>query len=90
MDKKKNMSIPISNRVSQMPKSAIHEMTRLSKEVDDVAFLSWAKPTSGTPEHIKKAAVRAIEEGKTGGYSEPAGIYELREEIAKKLKKVPL
>jgi len=71
-----------------MPKSAIHEMTRLSKEVDDVAFLSWAKPTSGTPEHIKKAAIKAMEEGKTGGYSEPEGIYELREEIAKKLKKV--
>ena len=88
MDKKKKMSILISNRVSQMPKSAIHEMTRLSKEVDDVAFLSWAKPTSGTPEHIKKAAIKAIEEGKTGGYSEPEGIYELREEIAKKLKKV--
>jgi len=88
MNKKKNMSIPISNRVSQMPKSAIHEMTRLSKEVDDVAFLSWAKPTSGTPEHITKAAIKAIEEGKTGGYSEPAGIYELREEIAKKLKEV--
>jgi len=48
MDKKRNMPIPISKRVSQMPKSAIHEMTRLSKEVDDVAFLSWAKPTSGT------------------------------------------
>ena len=88
MDKKKNMSIPISNRVSQMPKSAIHEMTRLSKEVDDVAFLSWAKPTSGTPEHIIKAAIKAIEEGKTSGYSELAGINELREEIAKKLKEV--
>ena len=34
----------ISKRVSQIPKSAIHEMTRLSKEVEDVAFLSWAKP----------------------------------------------
>ena len=67
VDKKKNTSIPISNRVSQMSKSAIHEMTRLSKEVDDVAFLSWAKPTSGTPEHITKAAIKAIEEGKTGG-----------------------
>ena len=37
----------ISNRVSQMPKSAIHEMTRLSQQIEDVAFLSWAKPTSG-------------------------------------------
>lgn len=88
MEKRKNISIPVSNRVSQIPKSAIHEMTSLSKEVDDVAFLSWAKPTSDTPEHINKAAIRAIEEGKTGGYSEPPGIYELREEIAKKLKEV--
>jgi aminotransferase len=82
------MSVPISHRVSQLPKSAIHEMTRLSEEIEDVAFLSWAKPTSGTPEHIKKAAIRAIEEGKTGGYSDPAGLYELREEIAQKLKEV--
>jgi aspartate/methionine/tyrosine aminotransferase len=53
----------ISNRVSQIPKSAIHEMTRLSKEVDDVAFLSWAKPTSGTPEHINEGAITAIRNG---------------------------
>jgi len=52
MNKEKNMSKPISNRVSQIPKSAIHEMTRLSKEVNDVAFLSWAKPISDTTEHI--------------------------------------
>ena len=88
MHKKRNISVPISDRILQMPKSAIHEMTRLFKEVDDVAFLSWAKPTSDTPEHIKKAAIKAIEEGKIGGYSEPIGIYELREEIAEKLKKV--
>ena len=60
----------ISKRVSQLKKSAIHEMTRLSKEIDDVAFLSWAKPTSDTPEHIKQAAVAVIQEGKAGGYSE--------------------
>jgi aminotransferase len=87
MGKGNNVSLLISNRVSKIPKSAIHEMTRLSKEVDDVAFLSWAKPTSGTPDHINKAAINAIEEGKTGGYSEPSGIYELRKQIVKKLKK---
>jgi len=86
MEHNRDISQLVSNRVFQIPKSAIHEMTRLSKEIDDVAFLSWAKPTSGTPEHINKAAIKAIEEGKTGGYSEPEGFYELREEIAKKLK----
>ncbi len=77
----------ISDRIMQIQKSAIHEMTRLSKEVEDVAFLSWAKPTSDTPGHIKEAAVNAINEGLVGGYSENAGLLELRKEIAKKLKK---
>lgn len=77
----------ISNRVSQIPKSAIHEMTRLSKEVDDVAFLSWAKPTSGTPGHIKESVITAIKNGYVDGYSENAGIVKLREAIVKKLKK---
>ncbi len=35
----------MSRRVSRVGKSAIHEMTRLSRDVEDVAFLSWAKPT---------------------------------------------
>jgi len=75
----------ISHRVRQIKKSAIHEMTRLSKEIEDVAFLSWAKPTSDTPEHIKEAAIAAIRGGFAGGYSQSSGLLELREEIAKKL-----
>jgi len=71
----------------QIQKSAIHEMTRLSKEIEDVAFLSWAKPTSDTPEHIKNAAISAIKNGLVGGYSETSGLLELREEIVKKLKR---
>ncbi len=77
----------VSNRVAQIQKSAIHEMTRLSKEVEDVAFLSWAKPTVDTPEHIKEGAIAAIKNGLVGGYSENAGLPELRQEIVKKLKR---
>lgn len=76
-----------SKRVSQIHKSAIHEMTRLSKEVEDVAFLSWAKPTAGTPRHINEKAIEAIRQGLTGGYSENAGLISLREEIVRKLKR---
>jgi aminotransferase len=76
-----------SNRVNQIKKSAIHEMTRLSKQYDDVAFLSWAKPTTGTPKHINDAVVEAINKGLTGGYSQSEGLPELREEIVKKLKR---
>ena len=77
----------VSKRVSQIKKSAIHEMTRLSKQYDDVAFLSWAKPTSGTPGHINDAAISAIKNGLVGGYSQNDGLPELREEIVKKLKR---
>lgn len=42
----------VSDRVGKIEKSAIHEMTRLSKEIEDVAFLSWAKPTSPEPRSI--------------------------------------
>jgi aminotransferase len=76
-----------SNRVTQIPRSAIHEMTRLSKDIKDVAFLSWAKPTSGAPDHIGKAAIEAIKNGLVDGYSVSAGLPELREEIVKKLKR---
>jgi aminotransferase len=75
----------ISSRVRRIPKSAIHEMTRLSKEVDDVAFLSWAKPTSGTPGHIIEGAIAAMRDGRVGGYSENAGLLPLREAIVEKL-----
>lgn len=77
----------ISNRVNQINKSAIHEMTRLSKQYNDVAFLSWAKPTTETPKHINDAVISAINKGLTSGYSQSEGLPELREEIVKKLKR---
>ena len=76
-----------SRRVTELSKSAIHEMTRLSKEVDDVAFLSWAKPTSSAPGHIAAAAVKAIESGLVDGYSESSGMLPLRQAIADKLRR---
>ncbi len=81
-----NRSI-VSDRVARIGKSAIHEMTRLSRDVEDVAFLSWAKPTSGTPEHINAGAIEAIRGGLCGGYSGNAGLPELRQEICRKLKR---
>lgn len=74
-----------SDRIHKTPKSLIHEMTQLSKEIDDVAFLSWAKPSTTTPEYIKDKAISAIKRGIVDGYSEEAGIPPLRKEIVKKL-----
>jgi len=83
-----NMESRISQRVKDISKSAIHEMTRLSSQYEDVAFLSWAKPTSDTPEFIREAAVMAIKDGLTGGYSPSPGLPELRDAICKKLDKI--
>lgn len=60
-------------------------MTRLSRELDDVAFLSWAKPTSGAPSHIHKIVAERVAKGQADGYSVNAGILELREAIVQKL-----
>ncbi|MCK4546536.1 MAG: aminotransferase class I/II-fold pyridoxal phosphate-dependent enzyme [Candidatus Eisenbacteria sp.] len=76
-----------SHRVTEISKSAIHMMTALSSEMEDVAFLSWAKPTSDTPEYIKDAAIAAIRDGLVGGYSTTSGLPELRNEIVKKLQR---
>lgn len=77
----------ISDRIQQIQKSAIHEMTRLSQQFEDVAFLSWAKPTTDTPEHIRSAAITAIQQKLVGGYSQSMGLPELREAICTKLKR---
>jgi aminotransferase len=82
-----NFDDRISRRVAGIAPSAIHEMTRLSQQVEDVAFLSWAKPTVDTPEHIKEAAVRAVRDGLVGGYSPTTGLPALRQAIADKLQR---
>ncbi len=79
--------VKLSKRVTGIPPSAIHAMTALAKGIDDVAFLSWAKPTALAPDHIHKAVADAVLQGKGDGYSETKGLLELREEIVKKLKR---
>ncbi len=74
-----------SRRTREIPPSAIHAMTALSKTIDDVAFLSWAKPTSTAPAHIHEAAIEAIRDGRADGYSETKGLPALREAIVEKL-----
>ncbi len=75
----------VSNRVSRIPPSAIHEMTRLSMQVKDPVSLSWARPAAGTPQHINEAASEAIKTGLVSGYSASIGLPELREAIVEKL-----
>ena len=77
----------LSQRITGMPRSNIHLMSRLAQDVADPVSLSWAKPASGTPEHINRAAVAAIEDGRCSGYSPGLGLPEFRAALCSKLER---
>lgn len=61
-------------------KTKANELKRLGASIVD---LSSGEPDTETPQHIKEAAIRAMNEGKTR-YTDVTGIPELREVIAQK------
>ncbi len=76
----KALSIKPSSTLSITEKAGI-----LRKEGKDVISFSVGEPDFETPEHIKKAAIDAINEGFTR-YTPAAGIPELRQAVVDKLK----
>lgn len=79
----------IPSRLSQIGESAtiktLDVIKRLEKSGINVISLSTGEPDFPTPEHICQAALKAMREGKTH-YTPSAGIPELREAIARKLR----
>ncbi|MCC8039251.1 MAG: pyridoxal phosphate-dependent aminotransferase [Bacteroidales bacterium] len=79
----------ISTRVQSLSPSATLAMSQKSNELKaqgvDVINLSVGEPDFPTPEHIKEAAKRAIDENYTF-YTPVAGYLSLRKAIARKLK----
>jgi len=79
----------LSNRIRNLSESATLQMTRKSRELKaqgkNVINLSIGEPDFNTPECIKDAAKRAIDNNKTH-YTPVAGVQELREAIAEKFK----
>ena len=77
-------------RLSQVKPSPTVALTalaaQLKREGQDVIGLGAGEPDFDTPDHIKAAAVQAIQDGKTK-YTAPAGIIELREAISAKFKR---
>ena len=69
------------NRIQVSPTAAvIAEADKLKSRGVDVADFGPGEPDFPTPEHIKKAAIKAIEENKTK-YTATPGIMPLREAI---------
>jgi aspartate aminotransferase len=58
---------------------------KLRRQGVDVISLSQGEPDFDTPEHIQQAAIRAMRDGKTR-YTEAAGIMQVREAVAAKMR----
>jgi aminotransferase len=80
--------VKVAERMNSIPFSGIRimfeEVTRREKLGQKIIHLEIGRPDFDTPQHIKDAARRALNEGKVH-YSSNYGIPELREAIAKKL-----
>ena len=90
------MSLPTSNkkllskRITQMSESATIAMSQMARDLrskgHDVISLSLGEPDFDTPQHIKDAAKKALDDGRTK-YTPVPGLVELREAIKTKFKR---
>jgi aspartate aminotransferase len=71
----------IANSVSNVPHSRIRELAEIAMSMDGVLRLYFGESNLPTPDYIKQAAVRAMNEGYTF-YTENAGLPSLRRALA--------
>lgn len=84
------MTIQLSDRVQRVKPSPTLAMSAMAQKMKaegrDVINLGVGEPDFGTPDHIKAAGIKAINENKTG-YTQVDGIPELKSAIIAKLKR---
>jgi aspartate aminotransferase len=71
----------IASSARQVPPSRIREIADAAMKMDGVLKLYFGESNLPTPQHIKRAAAQALEDGYTF-YSENAGLPGLREDLA--------
>ena len=80
----------ISDRLNRLSESATLAMARMSRELKDqgkdVIALSLGEPDFDTPDFVKEAAKKAVDDNYSH-YTPVAGILDLRESIANKFKR---
>ena len=80
----------LSDRILSLQESATIKMAQASRELQrkgvDIINLSLGEPDFDTPEHIKRAAEQALEDGYTS-YPPVPGFPELREAISRKFER---
>ncbi len=77
----------VAHSVENVPHSRIREIGELAMSMDGVLRLYFGESNLPTPEYIKQAAIRAIEEGYTY-YTENAGLPSLRRAIAENYRRL--
>lgn len=84
-----NNVFPVSNRIKNLKESATIKMAQMARELKaqghDVISLSLGEPDFDTPDAIKEAAKKALDDGFTK-YTPVPGLLPLREAISKKFK----
>lgn len=73
--------LPLAVSVESVPHSRIRELAEIAMSMDGVLRLYFGESNLPTPEYVKQAALRAMEQGYTF-YTENAGLPSLRRAIA--------
>ncbi|MFJ8066330.1 aminotransferase A [Psychrobacillus sp. NPDC096426] len=68
----------LNKNVKEIELSGIRKISNKIDRSPDIINLTFGQPNFPTPEYIKTAGLKAIEENKTG-YTETAGLFELRQ-----------
>jgi aminotransferase len=77
----------ISSRVQSVPPSGIRKYFDIAATMQDVISLGIGEPDFITPEPILRAGVQSLEDGQTH-YTSNSGLLELRQAVAKNLKRL--
>ena len=77
----------LSRRVQNVPPSGIRRFFDLAATMPDVVSLGVGEPDFVTPDLIRAAGIRSIEQGYTA-YTSNSGLIELREAVAEHLKRL--
>ncbi len=75
-------------RIKPSPTIAVTDKARALKAAGrDVIGLGAGEPDFDTPDNIKQAAIKAIQEGRASKYTQVDGMAELKEAVARKFKR---
>jgi aspartate/methionine/tyrosine aminotransferase len=77
----------VASSAQQVPQSRIRELADAAMKMDGVLKLYFGESNLPTPDYIKRAAARALEEGYTF-YTENAGLPGLRQDLAENYRRL--